>query len=402
MVLRLSTVFAICYVIFAISHFCAGSTMNVNDSDSCEGTSAGSCNTKKDGVNKDSFLTLCTTVRNNVHFIVEWIEYMRIQGVDRFVIYDDESTDNLSLLIPFYQQRDPALDITVRPRIINESNYHRQLVSLQHCLETYGKQTEWLLVSDTDEYFYAPSHPTFRAMLEDIPRMEKEKNVVVQNIQIDCSRFGSSGRLRRHQYRFELLPNGTVIYSNGCGEELMVNQVQRAPDHSSYRKGKKKERKLFEKLRNDPVCTRTAEKNGAIGCHYDPGKSVHRPRHVTEVAVHYPAAFADGHTEFYEAEGNFLLGPKKPLGWCNHYWFRSREDGIARATEQWMQAREDVMMAFYDDADLGVYGQVNDTLVRDKWGAELARRVRALSTYDGECPFAAPDTKAAAATGNIA
>lgn len=142
------------------------------------------------------FLTLCTTVRSNVHFIVEWIEYMRMQGVDRFIIYDDESKDDLALLIPFYRQKDPSLDIRVLPRVINTSHYHRQVVSLQHCLETYGPSTEWLLNSDTDEYVYSPSHATFRAMLEDIPRMERERGVVVQNLHFYCSRFGSSGQRR--------------------------------------------------------------------------------------------------------------------------------------------------------------------------------------------------------------
>ena len=358
--------------------------------------SKGTC-IAESNTSKPVFLTLCTTVRNNVHFIVEWIEYMRIQGVDRFVIYDDESTDTLPLLVPFYRQRDPSLDIVVRPRIINESNYHRQLVSLNHCLQTYGKNTEWLLLSDTDEYVFAPLHPTFRAMLEDIPRMEQEKNVVVQHIHIDCSRFGSSGQRRRQQYYFERLSNGTIVYRNGCGEQLLVNQVLRGPNPAGYRKGKHKEQKMFERLRAAEVCTRISKKTGAIGCHYDPGKSVHRPRYVTEVAVHYPATFADGHEEHHSKEGNWLLSPRKPLGWCNHYWFRSREDGAARATEQWMQANLQTMMEFYDDADLGFYGQVQDTLVRDKWGGELARRLRALATFEGECPEGAGPAPAAAA-----
>jgi hypothetical protein len=337
--------------------------------------------------NTSVFLTLCTTVRTNVHIMVEWIEFMRMQGVDRFVIYDDESTDSLPLLVPFYRQRDPPLDIIIRPRIINESNYHRQLPSFDHCLQTYGKFTEWLLISDTDEYFFAPAHLSFRAMLEDIPRMEKERNVEVQHIHISCSRFGSSGQRRRQQYRFEQLPNSTVVYRNGCGEQLVVNQVLRGPDAMGYRDGKEKEEKMFQRLREAEVCTRTSARTGTIGCHYDPGKSVHRPRHVAEVSVHYAAAFADGHTEAHSREGNWLLSPHRPLAWCNHYWFRSREDCAARATEQWMQADLHAMLDFYDDADKGFYGQVQDTLVRDAWGEELARRVGALTTFGGDCPL---------------
>eukprot|EP00291_Cryptomonas_curvata_P030485 CAMPEP_0172212818 /NCGR_PEP_ID=MMETSP1050-20130122/37248_1 /TAXON_ID=233186 /ORGANISM="Cryptomonas curvata, Strain CCAP979/52" /LENGTH=154 /DNA_ID=CAMNT_0012893581 /DNA_START=215 /DNA_END=676 /DNA_ORIENTATION=- len=153
-----------------------------------------------------------------------------MQGVDRFIIYDDESKDDIALLIPFYRQKDPSLDIRLLPRIINTSHHHRQVVSLQHCLETYGPNTEWLINSDTDEYVYSPSHATFRAMLEDIPRMERERGVVVQNLHFYCSRFGSSGQLRRFQYRLEQQPDGTVLYRNGCGPQLLVNQVLRGPD----------------------------------------------------------------------------------------------------------------------------------------------------------------------------
>jgi hypothetical protein len=340
----------------------------------------------KNIITKKVFLTLCTTVRNNVHFIVEWIEYMRMQGVDRFIIYDDESTDSLPLLVPFFRQKDPGLDIHVQPRIINETQYHRQIVSLQHCLDSYGGSTEWLLLSDTDEFFYSPSYPTFRSMLEDIPNLEKEKNVVVQHIHAQCSRFGSSGQVRRQQYRFEQLHNGTVVYRNGCGEQLLVNQVLRGPDPTSYRKDGEKEKKRFDRLRASPVCTNTANRTGTIGCHFDPGKSVIRTRHVTGVAVHYPDKFADGHTHLHSAEAGWLLSPPLPLAWCNHYWFRSRDDGVARATEQWRQSSLAHMMALYDEADLGFYGQVADTLVRDRWGPELARRVRALATLDGDCP----------------
>ena len=60
------------------------------------------------------------------------------------------------------------------------------------------------------------------------------------------------------------------------------------------------------------------------------------------------------------------------------------------APEPCRQAPLDDMMDLYDDTDRGVYRRVSDTLLRDRWGAELARRVRALATYEGGMPNRIP------------
>ncbi|GMO23401.1 MAG: hypothetical protein Ta2B_02600 [Termitinemataceae bacterium] len=40
-------------------------------------------------------LSIVAIVKNEASYIKEWIEYHRLVGVDRFYIYDDNSTDNL-------------------------------------------------------------------------------------------------------------------------------------------------------------------------------------------------------------------------------------------------------------------------------------------------------------------
>jgi hypothetical protein len=39
-----------------------------------------------------SLLTVCTMAKYEVAYIVEWVEFMRIQGVQQFVVYDDNIT----------------------------------------------------------------------------------------------------------------------------------------------------------------------------------------------------------------------------------------------------------------------------------------------------------------------
>lgn len=44
-------------------------------------------------------------VRNEIPYLFEWIEFHRLQGVDHFILYDDESTDHVYLLPLLYQSR---------------------------------------------------------------------------------------------------------------------------------------------------------------------------------------------------------------------------------------------------------------------------------------------------------
>ena len=198
-------------------------------------------------------LTLCTAVKNNVHFILEWIEYMRLQGVERIVIADDESSDNLSLLSAFYQQVDPSFDLRVFPRLQNGLEYGGQARNLQHCVDTFRNLSEWILVSDTDEFLYSPSHGTLFQMLKALPALEASHGVLVDSIYAQCYRFGSSGRRRRFRYRLTREPDGTVAHRSDCGGaggrlDLMLRQTRRGPFPDSYRADQAEEAALCARL----------------------------------------------------------------------------------------------------------------------------------------------------------
>ena len=48
-------------------------------------------------------LVACTLVKNELPYVVEWVEFHRLQGFSRIVIYDDSSDDNISLLETLYR-----------------------------------------------------------------------------------------------------------------------------------------------------------------------------------------------------------------------------------------------------------------------------------------------------------
>ena len=232
-------------------------------------------------------LTLCTTVKDNIHFIVEWIEYMRIQGVDRLVIADDGSTDKLGLLTKFYKQVDPSFDLRVFPRLQSGIEYGGQPRNLQHCVDTFRNLSEWILVSDTDEFLYSPSHGTLRKMLEELPALERKHGTLVDSIYAQCYRFGSGGQRRRFQYRLEEAPDGTAAYrgcwAEGRRPELMLRQTRRGPFDSSYQAGAAEEARLGERLKGSPPCREAEQRNGGMTCDHGPGKTLFRPAYINKV-----------------------------------------------------------------------------------------------------------------------
>lgn len=58
-----------------------------------------------ESVKKESYkdnLSFVAIVKNEGPYIKEWIEYHKMVGVDRFYIYDNESTDNLEGILSDY------------------------------------------------------------------------------------------------------------------------------------------------------------------------------------------------------------------------------------------------------------------------------------------------------------
>lgn len=47
-------------------------------------------------------LSFVAIIKNEAHYIKEWIEFHKLVGVDRFYIYDNESTDNVKDVLKEY------------------------------------------------------------------------------------------------------------------------------------------------------------------------------------------------------------------------------------------------------------------------------------------------------------
>jgi hypothetical protein len=325
--------------------------------------------------NQRFLITACTMVKSEAPYIVEWIEFMKIQGVERFIIYDDEASDNITLLSDLYTQNHPGSHVYVIRRIVPK----HQAACFQHCVSTYGKNSDWVLIADVDEFAYSPTFGTLKDMLAALPAIEAQQNRSIDVIHINATRFSTvrpDGAQQQHrfQYALERLPGGRVVYRNGCGLQQVTSHTRRGPNPTLH----PAEAAQFRAL-NVPA-NGCGIRDGWNVCWHGPGKSLFRPQHVRVAGVHYPFRW-DGpglwSHEIRPAAGR----PAVNLAWCAHYYLRSVDDAWAKA-RYWNKSDPAVMV---ERSDAAFWSGVNDSVLHDRWGAAVADAMRDLVLVDGEC-----------------
>lgn len=110
---------------------------------------------------QDSRYYLCAvaTVKNEAPYIREWIEYHRLVGFDKFVIYDNESDDNLREVLEHYAGTDLVT-------YIRWPGKGQQIAIYNHALSSFGRFTRWMSMIDLDEFIY----PVMQDSVADVMR----------------------------------------------------------------------------------------------------------------------------------------------------------------------------------------------------------------------------------------
>ena len=154
---------------------------------------------------KEPSIAICALIRNESGDLDEWIAFHWLQGVRKFVLYDDQSTDGTPEVLDRYIQRG-----IVKYRAVNgtaESVEHKtngtdvnfQMKYLNECLEealTTREESgiEWVLFSDADEYLYPKGlNTTVAQALDSLYRGQP----CICFFRVD---FGTSGHIDRPQH----------------------------------------------------------------------------------------------------------------------------------------------------------------------------------------------------------
>jgi hypothetical protein len=147
------------------------------------------------------YLAVCAIAKDEGPYFQEWIEWHRKQGVEKFYIYDNESTDNTKeVLLPY-----------IRSGIVEYCYWpgeRQQLAVYDDCFDKHRTEARWIAVIDLDEFIVPIKDHTIPEFLH---RMEQYSSV-----EINWLVYGSGGAKKREpggvmeRFRYHSLPEHKV------------------------------------------------------------------------------------------------------------------------------------------------------------------------------------------------
>lgn len=144
------------------------------------------------------YLAVCAIAKNEGPYFQEWIEHHHNLGVEKFYIYDNESTDSTKdVLAPYIKSG--LLEYNFLP------GKKQQLPAYDDCLEKHRLDARWIAVIDLDEFILPikdKTIPEFLKRFEEFPVVE-----------INWLVYGSGGAMKKEagkvveRFKQHSLPN---------------------------------------------------------------------------------------------------------------------------------------------------------------------------------------------------
>lgn len=133
---------------------------------------------KHDHTQPKYYLAVCAIAKNEGPYFKEWIEWHLRQGVEKFYIYDNESTDDTKQVLQPYIESG-VVEYRFFP------GRRRQLPAYDDCFERHRFDARWIAVIDIDEFIVPQKDDSISHFLH---RMEGYAVV-----EINWLVYGSSG-----------------------------------------------------------------------------------------------------------------------------------------------------------------------------------------------------------------
>jgi Glycosyltransferase family 92 len=103
----------------------------------------------RNGPGPETYLSACSMFFNEAPHLAEWIEFHLLAGVERFFLYDHESTDESRAVLEPYVE-----DGTV---VVYEwPVYPGQVEAFEDCADRHRADSRWIAFMDVDEFLFAP------------------------------------------------------------------------------------------------------------------------------------------------------------------------------------------------------------------------------------------------------
>ncbi len=123
---------------------------------------------RHDATTPQYHLAICAIAKDEGPYFKEWIDWHLKMGVEKFFIYDNESTDTTrDVLAPYIEAG--IVEYNYFP------GYRRQLAAYDDCIERHRLDTRWLAFIDLDEFIVPVKDktiPDFLQRFEDASAVE--------------------------------------------------------------------------------------------------------------------------------------------------------------------------------------------------------------------------------------
>ncbi|XP_038703431.1 glycosyltransferase family 92 protein RCOM_0530710-like [Tripterygium wilfordii] len=147
---------------------------------------------------RKSLLCACTMVYNAAKFLREWVTYHSKIGVDRFILYDNDSDDDLQTVVKDLNQEGYAMEtlLWIWPKT--------QEAGFSHGAVYVNDSCTWMMYTDVDEFIFAPNwnnseHPSdqmLKSLLPDTAKSSSSKqrhhHHRIGQVSFSCNEFGPS------------------------------------------------------------------------------------------------------------------------------------------------------------------------------------------------------------------
>ena len=156
-------------------------------------------------------LAIVAILKNEGDYIEEWIRYHKLVGVDRFIIYDNDSSDNMPDILKRYAETGDVV----------YQSFHgtgRQLDAYNDAVLKYKEECRYMAFIDGDEYLYPMDREKKIPEIIDDILLLKPKAVAVA---VNWRMFGSS-HLEKKPQKGGVIDN--FLYratENGKGNECI-------------------------------------------------------------------------------------------------------------------------------------------------------------------------------------
>ena len=107
------------------------------------------------GIDPSTYLSVVAIMKDEGPYLREWIEFHRLVGVEHFVLYDNDSSDQThDVLAPYVRQG--CVEVIPWPNFLAGAN--AQHLAYAHAAVHLAGRARWLVTLDLDEFLFSPTH----------------------------------------------------------------------------------------------------------------------------------------------------------------------------------------------------------------------------------------------------